>query len=982
MAGYIGSKASVVSSGAERKKTFAISTTTTSLTGLSYTPTYVHVFHNGVRLVDGSDFTATNGTSITLSNSAVSGDEVVVISYSSFQVADHYNKTESDTRFINTAGDTLTGTLGGTAVNLSGDLAAVNTTLTGYLRGPSSFTIDPATHTDDTGLVIIAGNLQVDGSTTTINSTTLTVNDLNLTLANGAADSAAANGAGITIDGASASLLYSHSGTKFVFNKPLDVTGNVVTTGSITAPTLISGAYGGSGSAGDGFRLNSTDLYGQIDASDKVRLTVNGDSFLNGGNLGIGTPSPGELLHVQRASGTTMVKTEVAANSVVGFNIKKTGTTTKEWKIVDGQTVNGVLEVYDVTNSKSIMSFNSTGSIGIGGVGAASTMDARATGGLHLANSTGISVQSTSAQTNSRAWRIRNDDLTDWGSLNFAVGTNNSDYADASTDVVMTMLRSGNVGIGDDAPQDFLEVRSTSLGGITISNANHNQAALSFARSSTATARVFITEPNAAHTSAMHFQTSDASGSSPNLITAMSIDDSQNVGIGTTPHTGWYGNATALQIATTGALYNTSNWEDLNLANNVYINTSGVDSYIQNDAACKIRLTDAGLIDFRVAGAGTAGNAISWDTAFSISALGRVGVGLTQADPVKFEVSSDTDEDKVMRIRFKDDNNSNATANPFSYEYKNLEIENTYSGAAPSANGTKVAKLQLTTVTSGGYAASGSIMALATSTGYDSGELVFLTGSNSSGLETERMRISRLGNVGIGTTAGEGPSTQLSVHNPSQSWNQYSTLRLSTEDETNHYGEISYHRGTGSEVDKGLVFGYSGSEKMRILHNGNVGIGTALPEAPLDITPNPSTKKTTRVHNATQHGYQEYVISGLIGANAVTITMQCPSYFQSEVVATFQQSNGGSDNNVYFNGIWSNNHTSHLFKNKTDGGTVPRIGSLGSATPAFTVGVGDAASNTGKLTFTKAAATSTSGTYCVHVRAYGYGCADMTYVVS
>ena len=231
MAGYIGSKASVVSSGAERKKTFAISTTTTSLTGLSYTPTYVHVFHNGVRLVDGSDFTATNGTSITLSNSAVSGDEVVVISYSSFQVADHYNKTESDNRYINTAGDTLTGTLGGTAVNLSGDLAAVNTTLTGYLRGPASFTIDPATHADDTGLVIIAGNLQVDGSTTTINSTTLTVDDLNLTLASGAADSAAANGAGITIDGASASLLYSHSGTKFVLNKPLDVTGIVTTDG-------------------------------------------------------------------------------------------------------------------------------------------------------------------------------------------------------------------------------------------------------------------------------------------------------------------------------------------------------------------------------------------------------------------------------------------------------------------------------------------------------------------------------------------------------------------------------------------------------------------------------------------------------------------------------------------------------------------------------------------------------------------------------
>ena len=88
MSGYIGSKASVVSSGAERKKVFTITTTTTSLTGLAYTPTKVHVFHNGIRLVDGTDYTATNGTSITLTNAAENGDEVVVVSYASFQTSD------------------------------------------------------------------------------------------------------------------------------------------------------------------------------------------------------------------------------------------------------------------------------------------------------------------------------------------------------------------------------------------------------------------------------------------------------------------------------------------------------------------------------------------------------------------------------------------------------------------------------------------------------------------------------------------------------------------------------------------------------------------------------------------------------------------------------------------------------------------------------------------------------------------------------
>jgi len=70
----------------------------------------------------------------------------------------------------------------------------------------------------------VSGNLTVDGTTTTINSTTLTVDDKTIVIASGAADSSAADGAGISIDGASATILYSHSGTKFVSNKPFEAT--------------------------------------------------------------------------------------------------------------------------------------------------------------------------------------------------------------------------------------------------------------------------------------------------------------------------------------------------------------------------------------------------------------------------------------------------------------------------------------------------------------------------------------------------------------------------------------------------------------------------------------------------------------------------------------------------------------------------------------------------------------------------------------
>lgn len=112
MAGYIGSKASVVSSGAERKKVFSITTTTTSLTGLVYTPNQVHVYHNGIRLVDGTDYTATNGTTITLTTAAENGDQVVVLSYATFQPSDTVSASAGGTfnNDVNIIGDLGIGT--------------------------------------------------------------------------------------------------------------------------------------------------------------------------------------------------------------------------------------------------------------------------------------------------------------------------------------------------------------------------------------------------------------------------------------------------------------------------------------------------------------------------------------------------------------------------------------------------------------------------------------------------------------------------------------------------------------------------------------------------------------------------------------------------------------------------------------------------------------------------------------------------------
>ena len=62
-----------------------------------------------------------------------------------------------------------------------------------------------------TGIVRIKGDLYVDGTTTEINSTTLTIDDLNVVVASGATNGLTADTAGLTVDGANAYLKYNYN---------------------------------------------------------------------------------------------------------------------------------------------------------------------------------------------------------------------------------------------------------------------------------------------------------------------------------------------------------------------------------------------------------------------------------------------------------------------------------------------------------------------------------------------------------------------------------------------------------------------------------------------------------------------------------------------------------------------------------------------------------------------------------------------------
>ena len=111
-----GSVGSTVNGTSERFRYIATSGQTT-FTGadsngntLAYDAGFIDVYLNGVRL-DQSDYTATSGDTLVLASGATTSDELNIVTYGNFELADVYTKTASDARYVELAGDTMTGEL-------------------------------------------------------------------------------------------------------------------------------------------------------------------------------------------------------------------------------------------------------------------------------------------------------------------------------------------------------------------------------------------------------------------------------------------------------------------------------------------------------------------------------------------------------------------------------------------------------------------------------------------------------------------------------------------------------------------------------------------------------------------------------------------------------------------------------------------------------------------------------------------------------
>ena len=115
--------------------------------------------------------------------------------------------------------------------------------VSGSVTSPSQGTLSVNGKNIDLGLQVgdsptftnltLSGDLTVEGSRTELQVTELNVEDKNITVASGAADSSAADGAGLTIDGANESLTWNHANSRFQFSDDLHVDG-IMNIGSVS----------------------------------------------------------------------------------------------------------------------------------------------------------------------------------------------------------------------------------------------------------------------------------------------------------------------------------------------------------------------------------------------------------------------------------------------------------------------------------------------------------------------------------------------------------------------------------------------------------------------------------------------------------------------------------------------------------------------------------------------------------------------------
>ena len=145
MSGYIGNIPTPQAT--QTRDTFTATAGQTSFATSGYTPNFLDVFLNGVHLVNGTDYTATNGSDVVLTSGAAAGDALQVVAYTTFQTGD----------FVPTSGGTFAGNV---AVN--GNLTVDTNTL---FVDAANNEVGIGTSSPLSKLDVASGNITISNST-------------------------------------------------------------------------------------------------------------------------------------------------------------------------------------------------------------------------------------------------------------------------------------------------------------------------------------------------------------------------------------------------------------------------------------------------------------------------------------------------------------------------------------------------------------------------------------------------------------------------------------------------------------------------------------------------------------------------------------------------------------------------------------------------------------------------------------------------